>query len=110
MKILKRRIGRLGFALGFLPLFTILLAVIVKSGQAHWHPAAGDVKGYLLLAAYFIWVMCISAWRCHDYGKSAWSNFWTEQTPLIGPFLGLWDLLSKPGDTGRNRYGSPPWI
>ena len=108
MAILEKRIGRTGFALGYLPVLA-LVAYLAKTSIGHsWRPS--DATGYLLFAVVFFWSICLTAWRCHDFGKSAWSNFWTEQIPLIGPFLGLWDLISKPGDLGNNEYGPVPRI
>jgi uncharacterized membrane protein YhaH (DUF805 family) len=53
---------------------------------------------------------CLTAWRCHDFGKSAWENFWTEQVPIIGGLWALCELLFIPGDKKRNGYGDPPAI
>jgi uncharacterized membrane protein YhaH (DUF805 family) len=72
-----------------------------------WH-LGDDPKKLLWLLAILVWSVCLTAWRCHDYGKSLWSNFWTEQIPFIGQLLALWDLLTKPGDSGHNAYGAPP--
>lgn len=107
MDPLNRRIGRIGFALGYLPILMLVIGL-------HNNPAYssgnidGDSKKYAVLIGILIWSICLTAWRCHDYNKSAWSNFWTEQVPLVGPIVGLWDLLSKPGDTGYTSYGPPP--
>lgn len=43
--------------------------------------------------------------RMHDVGKSAWHGFYFF-IPVVGFFLTLrW--LTKDGDTGRNKYGTP---
>ena len=107
MSLLNRRVGRVGFALGYLPILGLIFALVLRSNGARWH-VGDDPQRLVMFLAIFAWSVLITAWRCHDYGKSAWSNFWTEQIPLVGPFLGLWDLLSKPGDTGHNAYGPTP--
>jgi uncharacterized membrane protein YhaH (DUF805 family) len=105
--ILNRRIGRLGFALGYLPVLAVVWSLVLSAPDYRWH-VDGDPKRFALWLGILLWSICITAWRCHDYGKSAWSNFWTEQVPFVGPLFGLWDLLSKPGDAGRNAYGPVP--
>ena len=107
--ILNRRVGRVGFLLCLLPLYAIVFALVRSEGYQTWH-VNGDPKRFMLWLALLLWSILISAWRCHDFNKSAWSNFWTEQVPIIGPFVGLWDLLSKPGTPGRNSYGPVPFI
>ena len=108
MRLLDRRIGRAGFALGYFPVLVVVFALVTNADEQHWHPTSGDVADHLFLVAIFIWSLCITAWRCHDYGQSLWSNFWTEQAPFIGPVVGLWDLISKPGTVGLNPYGPAP--
>ena len=105
MRLLDRRVGRIGFAIGYLPVLAVLFALTVGSGRHRWQPT--DPYAIFAFLALALWSICITAWRCHDYGKSFWSNFWTEQIPVVGPILGLWDLLSKPGDPGYNAYGPP---
>ena len=107
MSILHRRIGRAGFAIGYLPVFAIVVVSALTQGLMSAHSPQTPAK-YVALAAFLLWSICLTAWRCHDYGKSAWSNFWTEQVPIIGPFLGLADLLFKRGDAGHNGYGPVP--
>jgi len=107
MNILNRRIGRLGFALGYAPVLVVLLFIGRDPGFRPGH-LDGDPKKYALMLAILLWSICLSAWRCHDYGKSAWSNFWTEQIPIVGQFLWVWDLLTIPGDSRHNSYGPVP--
>jgi uncharacterized membrane protein YhaH (DUF805 family) len=107
MTVLNHRIGRVGFALGYLPVLVVVFALVRESGYKAWH-VDGDPKKIALFAAILFWSLCLTAWRCHDYNKSAWSNFFTEQVPIVGSIVALWGLLSKPGDQGFNSYGPPP--
>ena len=100
------RVGRIGFALGYIPVLVVFGYMQMNLQSVRDAPVGSPL--YLMIVAAIVWVMVLSAWRCHDFNKSAWSNFWTDQTPLIGPILGLWDCLFTPGDSGRNSYGSPP--
>jgi uncharacterized membrane protein YhaH (DUF805 family) len=106
MNILNRRIGRIGFLICLLPWFAVGATLITTSENHVWRP--NNLSGVALWLALMLWPILITAWRCHDYGKSAWSNFWTEQMPFVGPLLGLWDLFTTPGTKGRNSYGLQP--
>jgi uncharacterized membrane protein YhaH (DUF805 family) len=46
--------------------------------------------------------------RCHDFNRTVWLTFWTDQVPVIGPFWALYELVAKPGSVGMNSYGMPP--
>lgn len=109
MSILHRRIGRAGFAIGYLPVLATVVASALTQGMMSAH-SPKTPETYIAFAAFLIWTICLTAWRCHDYGRSAWSNFWTEQAPIIGPLLGLADLLFKRGDAGHNGYGPVPKV
>jgi len=107
MSLWNRRIGRLAFALGFIPVLVLALALAWSAPDHRWR-ADGDPTRIALVFVLAAWTALVTAWRCHDYGKSAWSNFWTDRIPIVGPLIGLWDLLSKPGDARRNSYGPVP--
>ena len=109
MRIIDRRIGRLGFLLGYLILLAVA-SVFVSTLPEHSGSFGEDPTRLFIWLALLAWSILLAAWRCHDFNQSAWSNFWTEQLPLIGPFLALWDLLTKPGDPYVNSYGPPPWF
>jgi len=100
------RIGRVVFVLGNIPLLAITASLSHDAAYASGH-LEGYPKKYLVIGCLLLWSSCLTAWRCHDYNKSAWSNFFTEQVPFIGPIVALWDLVSKPGDQGFNSYGAP---
>lgn len=100
------RVGRNGFALGYMPVWVVLGYIQMNLQSVRDAPVRSLL--YLAIAVTIVWAMVLAAWRCHDFIKSGWSNFWTDQTPLIGPILGFWDCLFTLGDQGRNSYGPPP--
>ncbi len=105
MEILDRRIGRLGFLLGQIPVVAVDATFHAISGTSGVR--VNSAVGVRVVAA-LAWDVLITMWRCHDFDKSLWSNFWTEQLPVVGPFLGAWDLITTPGSPGFNTYGRPP--
>ena len=102
------RIGRIGFAIGTGVGFVLLVAVerfgIHTSDRQL--PTSMVVPIVLLIA----WSWFLTVLRCHDYDESAWSNFWLEQTPVVGQFWATLELYTKPGTPGPNQYGDPPLI
>ena len=107
MIIWNRRIGRLGFVLFSLPLYAIVFSLVLTAEHHVW-VVNGDPKRFVLWLVLVLWSIMVTAWRCHDFNESLWSNFWTDQVPIIGPFVALWDLLAKPGTPGYNSYGPEP--
>ena len=107
MSILNRRIGRLGFALGYLPVLALLVALTWDAPNHRWN-VGSDPHRIALFVGVLLWTICVTAWRCHDFGKSAWSDFWTSQAPFIGPLVSLWDLFATPGEPHANAYGPVP--
>ena len=105
--ILHRRIGRAGFIIGYAFSVGVAFAFprILDLATSHEQRFLYGVALVIFLLASFI---CLPAWRCHDFGKSAWDNFWTEQIPVIGGIWALFELLFIAGDKGRNGYGDPP--
>jgi uncharacterized membrane protein YhaH (DUF805 family) len=101
------RIGRSGFVVGLLSLAASgwLVAPIASLRLFHVHPELGSKLLFLALAI-ASWTLVVL--RCHDFNRSAWLTFWTDQVPVIGPFIALYELLAKPGSVGMNSYGSPP--
>ena len=65
-------------------------------------------KEVALALGYVAFNFLISVWRCHDFGKSGWHDFWNNQIPFVGGFISLFELLFKPGDPHRNSFGKPP--
>jgi uncharacterized membrane protein YhaH (DUF805 family) len=107
MSVLNRRIGRVGFALGYLPVLGIVLVLTWNMPNHKW-PIDWSPSRIVVATSLLLWSGLITAWRCHDFGKSAWSDFWTEQAPVIGPLLSLWDLFFTPGEPLNNAYGPVP--
>jgi len=100
------RIGRVGFILGNIPL--VVATTIVSHVPGYHRHLEADPTKLAVVGCLVLWAACLTAWRCHDYNKSAWGNFFTDQIPIVGPFLALWDLVAAPGSEGFNSYGAPP--
>ncbi len=109
MNILHRRIARIGFVLGYGTTIGVMFAFPHLLDLATSHERRFAI-GAVLVISIVSAVICLTAWRCHDFGKSAWDNFWTEQVPFIGGIWALFELLFIPGDKARNGYGDPPAI
>jgi uncharacterized membrane protein YhaH (DUF805 family) len=107
--LLHRRIGRLGFVIGYASTAVVVMAFPYILGLARSHEQrfaiAAALVTFLIAAS-----ICLPAWRCHDFGKSAWDNFWTDQIPIIGSVWALFELLFIAGDKQRNGYGDPPTV
>src|SRR5690242_1414548 len=97
MNLLDRRIGRLGYLLGQIPV--LLFIVILSATTGSTEVSLGHTPAIVAVPAIAIalWDLVLTAWRCHDFNQSLWSNFWTEQIPFVGPLLGLWDVITTPG-------------
>jgi uncharacterized membrane protein YhaH (DUF805 family) len=108
MEILHRRIGRLGYAAG-LVISTALILPLILADKASLSltDRPKEAVSILLYAAFNI---LISAWRCHDFGKSGWHDFWNNQIPFVGGLISFFELLFKPGDPHMNSFGKPPWV
>ncbi len=107
MRIWDRRIGRVGFVVGYLVLVAVAYWIWSEVPDGNFHLQENPVLiGKTAVLAFLI--LMLSAWRCHDYGESLWSNFVDEQVPVVGGFLALWDLVTKPGNPDHNSYGPVP--
>jgi uncharacterized membrane protein YhaH (DUF805 family) len=107
MDILHRRIGRIGYATGVV-LSTLLILTHFWPSIGHRAPV-GDRPDLLAIAlAYIAFGYLLAAWRCHDFGKSGWHDFWNNQIPIVGGLISLFELFFKPGDPRANSYGKPP--
>lgn len=106
--ILYRRIGRIGYLLGQIPILLVLAWASYATDSWHVDLLEAPATVVVTVVLVLLWSLLLTAWRCHDYNESLWSNFWTEQIPLFGPFLGLWDLVTTAGSRGFNSYGRPP--
>jgi uncharacterized membrane protein YhaH (DUF805 family) len=105
--LLDRRIGRLGFTVGYAASAAALIAI---PALMHLYPGHQQkTVALMFLAAFGVGGMiCVIAWRCHDFGKTGWHYFWTDQVPVVGSLWALLELFFLPGDQGRNGYGDPP--
>jgi uncharacterized membrane protein YhaH (DUF805 family) len=101
------RIGRLGFVVGqaCVAACGLLVGPIASLHLFHVHPDLGVQIGWIALA---IASLTLTVWRCHDYNRTFWHNFWADQVPVIGPFVAMYELLATPGSVGMNSYGMPP--
>lgn len=101
------RIGRLGFTIGY---FSIALVVFYNQAiAASVLPRVSPPNAQIVLALLLFVAACwLTTLRCHDYGETFWSNFWTEQIPVIGQAWALAELFFKAGDTQPNKFGKPP--
>lgn len=111
------RLGRLGFALNQIALFTAsyvaIFLLIVLSG-------AGDELGArvtwlsrglvaslaaVLLCNALIVSIASAVKRCHDRDQSGWMILFV-MPPLLGQMWMALSLISGPGTPGPNRYGT----
>ena len=101
------RIGRLGFVVGLVSLAVagFLVGPIAELRPFHVHP---DLGRQLLAAALVLVGWTLVVVRCHDFNRTVWLTFWTDQVPVIGPLWALYELVAKPGSVGMNSYGMPP--
>jgi uncharacterized membrane protein YhaH (DUF805 family) len=109
MAVLHRRIGRLGYAIGSIPVYALLIFIFWSEPSHRWS-LEGHLDRVPIVLALLAWDTCLSAWRCHDFGKPLSWDFWTNQIPIVGGLISLWELHFKPGDTTRNAYGHVPKI
>jgi hypothetical protein len=107
MALLHRRIGRLGYAVGSAPVYAFLL-FIYRSEPNHRWSLEGHGERIPIVLALVAWEICLSAWRCHDFGKPLSWDFWTNQIPIVGGLISWWELHFKAGDAKRNPYGHVP--
>jgi uncharacterized membrane protein YhaH (DUF805 family) len=103
------RIGRMGFVVGLGVLtiagFAINAIATLKPFGLPPEIAAQALGVGVLAAACFL-----VTWRCHDFNKSFWHAFWTDQVPVIGPLWALYELFVTPGTDGMNSYGHKPFL
>jgi uncharacterized membrane protein YhaH (DUF805 family) len=101
------RIGRLGFVAGLASLAAagLLVAPIAALRPFHMHP---DLARQILFLALALASWTLVVLRCHDFNRTVWLTFWTDQVPIIGPLIATYELLAKPGSVGMNNYGGPP--
>jgi uncharacterized membrane protein YhaH (DUF805 family) len=101
------RIGRLGFVVGLASLAVagFLVAPIAALRPFHVHP---DLARQILFVVLGLASWTLVVLRCHDFNRTIWLTFWTDQVPVIGPIWALYELLTMPGSTGMNSYGPPP--
>jgi uncharacterized membrane protein YhaH (DUF805 family) len=87
--------------LTFLFVWPLFLAEI---GTGTWYGFLSFVY-FMLTISTVLPLAAVWTRRMHDVGKSAWHGFFFL-IPIIGFFLVLrW--LTKDGDVGKNKYGSP---
>lgn len=111
------RIGRLRYLAWTLVLTVVMMAVIgigsligfaslMTSDSSVVALVLGGIVAFVLLIAFVVVSIQISAQRLHDLGWSGWLwliNF----VPLVGSFFPL-VLVVSPGSNVANRYGAPP--
>jgi len=101
------RIGRVGFAVGVLPVLGALYACDhFNIGFTDGEP--NTLKVAVLLFSSPMWFLFLTVLRCHDFNESAWTNYFIDQVPIIGQIWATAELFLKPGSRGYNRYGGPP--
>ncbi|HET6827901.1 MAG TPA: DUF805 domain-containing protein [Ramlibacter sp.] len=99
------RIGRLRYLahLTGSNLIVTLLSMALTAGLvAVGLPMVGVVAGWVLLIAFFVFVILKTIQRSHDMGWSGWTCL-IALIPLVGL---IW--VFKGGTSGRNAYGAPP--
>ena len=87
--------------LTFLFVWPLFLAEI---GTGTWYGFLSFVY-FMLTISTVLPLAAVWTRRMHDVGKSAWNGFFFL-IPIIGFFL-LLRWLTKDGDVGKNKYGSP---
>ena len=101
MRIFDRRIGRLGFAIGYLLLPALLLVTysLVDGAQSR-------------LAAFLFYILAIillTVWRCHDFNETPATHA-IKIDAAVTSVRFLVSFFSQQGDKGFNSHGSPPLI
>ena len=95
------RIGRTGFATGYVGLTGVTYAITTLT-------ASSNVKALLFALFVLFPAAVLATFRSHDIGRSPFATFWRSQIPVIGPLLGLYELATKPGTAGDNDFGQVP--
>jgi uncharacterized membrane protein YhaH (DUF805 family) len=103
-----RRIGRVGFLAGFLLTMVAVLPWLVPLEEKEFLSTSEAAMFIAGIVALVFSNLVLSAWRCHDFGKSGWHDFWTNELPFIGGFVSIYEMLFKPGDPHWNAWGPPP--
>ena len=101
MRIVERRIGRLGFALGYLSSPACLIAA--------YSLLDSPVHRYAAFLFVMVLLMLLAVWRCHDFGETP-SSHSTEIGAPVTSFAFVASLFSRTGDKGANSYGEPPFV
>jgi uncharacterized membrane protein YhaH (DUF805 family) len=65
----------------------------------------GDRLGALVALGLLLPTLAVTARRLHDMGRSGWWQL-IYFLPFIGGLLLLW-WLSRPSESGANRFGAP---
>lgn len=109
IEVFHRRIGRVGYVAG-LVLSSALALPYLWGAESTASSFSDDPKKFAVAGAYIFINFLLSTWRCHDFGKSGWHDFWNNQIPFIGGFISLFELIFKSGDPHMNSFGKPTWL
>ena len=107
MGMLHRRIGRIGYTIASVPFYALLLFLLLSQPDHRWS-LEGHPERVVITMLIVGWEMCFAALRCHDFGKPFSWDFWTNQIPIVGGLISMWELHFKAGDPKRNAYGPIP--
>lgn len=101
------RIGRLRYLAWTMVLsFVGMLLAALCFGVLSMSLIAGGLLGTVMLIAFIVVSIQMSAQRLHDAGWSAWLLL-VNLLPVVGGFFPLL-MMVIPGNAGPNRYGAPP--